>query len=105
MIYIVYFEGRSGECDSQRVLSHVLLGRRDESKERPEERIFTTPSNELSVEDNEKLLIFMRNKTRFGRYDTHVLDWFESEEKARDDMPKWREWLEVRVVPVNIVIP
>lgn len=104
--HIVYFSsGRVGECDSQRSLTHVLIGRRDEATERPSKEIMEAPTGSLSIEDNEKLMKFMVQKTRFGRYDLHVLDWFESQEAAEAAIPSWTNHLDIAVASVNVVIP
>ena len=104
MTHIVYFDGRAANCDSQRKLTHVLIGRKNEEKFRPEERLFTTPSHLLTPEENKTMLQFSHDKIRFGEYELHVLDWFENESDASESIAKWSEdYIEVRVQKINTV--
>lgn len=103
--FIVYFDGRQCSCDSQRDLTHVLLGKRDERKEALPEGLEAKPSNELSNEEREQLFSFTKKKIRQGRYETQVLDWFTNEEDAALASGNWPDHIEMRVQKINSMIP
>lgn len=103
--YIVYFDGRQCSCDSQKPLTHVLLGKRDESKEALPEGLMEKPSNQLTPEEREQLFAFTKKKVRQGRYETQVLDWFASEEAAEAGKAEWPDHLDFKVQKINSVIP
>lgn len=106
MRYLLHFEGRLVTTETQKKITHALLGRRDEKTDNPPpEEHFTTPSHLLTPEENEAMLLHSRKKIALGRYETHVLDWYPSYEAADGDIRNWPDHLEVRVVPINDMLP
>jgi hypothetical protein len=114
MKHITYFEGRSMEVDTERNFKFALIGKRDPASDRPpglevdEKGVHTIngrPNTEWTDAEKDAVRKFNILKTDKGRYNTRVLDWFESEESAQAALDRWNDWLDLRIVPVATTIP
>ena len=85
MKHLIYFDGKEHSVTTERPYTHVVIGQRDQKREREAAKI-----DELQALTHTKLTqeqwVFLEHWTREagqGRYALRVLDWTESEDAAR----------------------
>ena len=114
MKHYIYFEGRAAECDTERAFKFALIGKRDPLPEKPpglsiDDNSLNTidgrTSDQWSAEERVAVRKFKIATTDKGRYETRVLDWFETMDEATAAFEKWTGWLDLRVVAVATTIP
>lgn len=105
MHHIVYANSRQFVCDSERKLTHALVGQIDEAPHIPPPELLAKAINKLTPEEGEIRHTYSRDKVKLGRYEVRLLDWFYSAEAAEAGKTAWADRVNVVVVPVNDVIP
>lgn len=112
MKHLIYFDGKEYSVTTERAYTHVVIGQRDQKREREEARIDELkkkPHTELTSEEYESLHKWVHEASA-GRYALRVLDWCVGEEVASDAATDFEtsyhgEWINVRIEPVASTIP
>lgn len=114
MKHYIYFEGRAAEVDTERAFTCALIGKRNPLSETPKgleisefgvHTIDGRPSAEWTAVEKAAVRTFKIALTDKGRYNSRVLDWFETQEAAEAAFAAWSTWLDLRVAQVSTTIP